>query len=83
MEVLACVASFISGDYLDEEPNERYRRCNLVIEDGSVCHKEMTEDDFNIQWQKQVEMREEQHEQEWQEIKNNLNKKTLNQLLLI
>ena len=73
MEVLVCIGSFISGDYLDEEPNEWYRRCNNIIEDKSVCHEEMTENDFNLQWQKQVEMREEQHEQEWQEISNNLN----------
>ena len=81
MEVLACIGSFISGDYLDEEPNEWYKRCNLAIEDGSVCHKEMTEDDFNIQWQKQVEMREEQHEQEWQEISNNLNRNDIDSII--
>lgn len=76
MEVLVCVASFISGDYLDEEPNEWYRRCNLVIEDDSVCYEEMTEDNFNTQWQKQMEIQEEQkeqHEQQLQEFKQELN----------
>lgn len=76
MEVLACVASFISGNYLDEEPNEWYQRCNLVIEDNSVCHEEMTENDFNLQWQAQEEMwdeREEQYEQQLQELKSELN----------
>lgn len=76
MEVLVCVASFISGDYLDEEPNEWYQRCNLVIEDNSVCHEEMTENDFNLQWQVQEEMWEEQKEQykqQLQELKEALN----------
>ena len=76
MEVLVCVASFISGDYLDEEPNEWYRRCNLVIEDDSVCHEEMTENDFRLQWQAQEEMweeREEQYKQQLQELKQELN----------
>ena len=84
MEVLVCVASFISGDYLDEEPeepNEWYRRCNLVIEDGSVCHEEITEEEFNTQWQAQEEMREEQHEQEWQEISNNLNRNDIDSII--
>ena len=44
MEVLACIGSFISGDYMDEEPNEWYKRCNLAIEDDSVCHEEITEE---------------------------------------
>lgn len=26
MEVLVCIGSFISGDYLDEEPNEWYKK---------------------------------------------------------
>ena len=76
MEVLVCIGSFISGDYLDEEPNEWYTRCNLVIEDDSVCHEEMTEEEFNSQWQKQVEMweeRKEQREQQLQELKEALN----------
>ena len=81
MEVLACIGSFISGDYLDEEPNEWYKRCNLAIEDDSVCHEEITEEEFNTQWQKQVEMREEQHEQEWQEISNNLNRNDINSII--
>lgn len=84
MEVLVCIGSFISGDYLDEEPeepNEWYRRCNLVIEDDSVCHEEITEEEFNTQWQKQVEMREEQHEQEWQEISNNLNRNDIDSII--
>ena len=84
MEVLACIASFISGDYLDEEPeepNEWYKRCNLAIEDDSVCHEEITEEEFNTQWQKQVEMREEQHEQEWQEISNNLNRNDIDSII--
>ena len=76
MEVLVCIGSFISGDYLDEEPNEWYRRCNLVIEDGSVCHEEITEEEFNTQWQKQMEVweeREEQYKQQLQELKSELN----------
>ena len=81
MEVLACIGSFISGDYLDEEPNEWYKRCNLAIEDDSVCHEEITEEEFNTQWQKQVEMREEQHEQEWQEISNNLNRNDIDSII--
>lgn len=81
MEVLACVASFISGDYLDEEPNEWYKRCNLVIEDNSVCHEEMTESDFNLQWQKQIDGWEEQREQEWQEISNNLNRNDIDSII--
>ena len=81
MEVLACVASFISGDYLDEEPNEWYQRCNLVIEDNSVCHEEMTESDFNLQWQKQMDGWEEQREQEWQEISNNLNRNDIDSII--
>lgn len=81
MEVLACVASFISGDYLDEEPNEWYKRCNLVIEDNSVCHEEMTESDFNLQWQKQIDGWGEQREQEWQEISNNLNRNDIDSII--
>ena len=81
MEVLVCIGSFISGDYLDEEPNEWYRRCNLVIEDDSVCHEEITEEEFNTQWQAQEEMREEQHEQEWQEISNNLNRNDIDSII--
>lgn len=76
MEVLVCIGSFISGDYLDEEPNEWYRRCNLVIEDGSVCHEEITEEEFNTQWQKQMEVweeREEQYKQQLRELKSELN----------
>lgn len=81
MEVLACVASFISGNYLDEEPNEWYQRCNLVIEDNSVCHEEMTENDFNLQRQKQMDGWEEQREQEWQEISNNLNRNDIDSII--
>lgn len=82
VEVLACVASFISGDYLDEKPVEDwYTKCNEVIVDNSVCHEEMTENDFNLQWQAQEEMREEQHEQEWQEISNNLNRNDIDSII--
>lgn len=81
MEVLVCIGSFISGDYLDEEPNEWYRRCNSVIEDNSVCHEEMTENDFNLQWQKQMDGWEEQREQEWQEISNNLNRNDIDSII--
>ena len=81
MEVLACIGSFISGDYLDEEPNEWYKRCNLAIEDDSVCHEEITEEEFNTQWQAQEEMREEREEQEWQEISNNLNRNDIDSII--
>ena len=81
MEVLACIGSFISGDYLDEEPNEWYKRCNLAIEDDSVCHEEITEEEFNTQWQAQEEMRKEREEQEWQEISNNLNRNDIDSII--
>ena len=38
MEVLVCISSFISGDYLDEQPNEWYTICNDIIEDKSICY---------------------------------------------
>ena len=53
----------------------------MAIEDDSVCHEEITEEEFNTQWQKQVEMREEQHEQEWQEISNNLNRNDIDSII--
>lgn len=57
------------------------KRCNLVIEDNSVCHEEMTESDFNLQWQKQIDGWEEQREQEWQEISNNLNRNDIDSII--
>ena len=71
IEVLACIASFISGDYLDEQPNEWYTICNDIIEDKSICYEQMTEEEFNIQWQKEEDVRKqleaEQREIEYQQ----------------
>lgn len=71
MEVLICIGSFISGDYLDEQPSKWYTRCNNVIEDKSICYEQMTEEEFNIQWQKEEDVRKqleaEQREIEYQQ----------------
>lgn len=71
MEVLICIGSFISGDYLDEQPNEWYTTCNDIIEDKSICYEQMTEEEFNIQWQKEEDARKqleaEQREIEYQQ----------------
>lgn len=83
IEVLACIASFISGDYLDEQPNEWYTRCNNVIEDKSICYEQMTEEEFNVQWQKEEDARKQleaeqreieyqQRQEQWEEIKEQL-----------
>ena len=71
MEVLICISSFISGDYLDEQPSKWYTRCNNVIEDKSICYEQMTEEEFNTQYQKEKEVRKqleaEQREIEYQQ----------------
>ena len=80
MEVLVCISSFISGNYLDEQPNEWYTRCNDIIEDKSICYEQITEEEFNTQWQKEEDARKqleaEQREIEYQqreELKEALN----------
>ena len=80
MEVLVCISSFISGDYLDEQPSKWYTKCNNVIEDKSICYEQMTEKEFNTQWQKEEDARKqleaEQREIEYQqreELKEALN----------
>ena len=80
MEVLVCISSFISGDYLDEQPNEWYTICNDIIEDKSICYEQITEKEFNTQWQKEEDARKqleaEQREIEYQqreELKEALN----------
>lgn len=82
VEVLACVASFISGDYLDEKPVEDwYTKCNEVIVDNSVCHEEMTKEEYDKVWyaqyQKEAEeqerIEEQQYQQQLQELKQELN----------
>ena len=88
MEVLVCIGSFISGDYLDEKPNW-YEECQSKLEDVSVCYEGMTEEEYNHEWfiqyqeQKEIEeqLQEEQHEQEWQEIKNNLNRNDIDSII--
>ena len=71
MEILICISSFISGDYLDEQPSKWYTRCNNVIEDKSICYEQMTEEEFNTQYQKEKEVRKqleaEQREIEYQQ----------------
>ena len=87
-EVLACIASFISGDYLDEQPNW-YQECQSKLEDVSVCYEGMTEEEYNHEWfiqyqeQKEIEeqLQEEQHRQEWMEIKNNLNRNNVDSII--
>ena len=92
IEVLACIASFISGDYLDEQPNEWYTRCNDIIEDKSICYEQMTEEEFNIQWQKEEDARKQleaeqreieyqQRQEQWQEISNNLNRNDIDSII--
>lgn len=88
IEVFACIGSFISGDYLDEKPNW-YEKCQSKLEDVSVCYEGMTEEEYNHEWfiqyqeQKEIEeqLQEKQREQEWQEIKNNLNKKDIESII--
>ena len=88
MEVLACIGSFISGDYLDEKPNW-YEKCQSKLEDVSVCYEGMTEEEYNHEWfiqyqeQKEIEeqLQEEQREQELQEIKNNLNRNDIDSII--
>lgn len=76
MEVLICIGSFISGDYLDEQPNEWYTRCNNIIEDKSICYEQITEKEFNTQWQKEEDARKqleaEQREIEYQQRRQQL-----------
>ena len=76
MEVLICIGSFISGDYLDEQPNEWYTRCNDIIEDKSICYEQITEEEFNTQWQKEEDARKqleaEQREIEYQQRRQQL-----------
>ena len=83
MEVVACVVAFIGGDYVEPMPNEWYTRCNNVIEDKSICYEQITEEEFNIQWQKEEEVRKQleaeqreieyqQRQEQWEEIKKEL-----------
>ena len=83
MEVVACVVAFIGGDYTEPVPTEWYTRCENAIEDKSICYEQMTEEEFNIQWQKEedirkqleAEQREIEHQQrqeQWEEIKEQL-----------
>ena len=76
IEVLICIGSFISGDYLDEQPNEWYTICNDIIEDKSICYEQMTEKEFNTQWQKEEDARKqleaEQREIEYQQRRQQL-----------
>ena len=83
MEVVACVVAFIGGDYTEPVPTEWYTRCENAIEDKSICYKQMTEEEFNIQWQKEEEVRKQleaeqreieyqQRQEQWEEVKNEL-----------
>ena len=84
MEVVACVVAFIGGDYTEPVPTEWYTRCENAIEDKSICYEQMTEEEFNIQWQKEEEVRKQleaeqreieyqQRQEQWEEIKEQLN----------
>lgn len=73
MEVVACVVAFIGGDYIEPVPTEWYTRCENAIEDKSICYEQITEEEFNIQWQKEEDVRKqleaEQREIEYQQRK--------------
>ena len=82
MEILICVGSFISGDYLDEKPAEDwYTKCNEVIVDNSVCHEEMTKEEYDKVWyaqyrkeaEEQERIEEQQHQQQLRKLKSELN----------
>ena len=92
IEVVACVVAFIGGDYTEPVPTEWYTRCENAIEDKSICYEQMTEEEFNIQWQKEEEVRKqleaEQREIEYQqrrqqreELKEALNADDVNSII--
>lgn len=92
MEVLICIGSFISGDYLDEQPSKWYTRCNNVIEDKSICYEQITEEEFNTQYQKEKEVRKQleaeqreieyqQRRQQLQELREALNPNDVNSII--
>ena len=83
MEVVACVVAFIGGDYTEPVPTEWYTRCENAIKDKSICYEQMTEEEFNIQWQKEEDVRKQleaeqreieyqQRQEQWEEIKEQL-----------
>ena len=90
MEVLICIGSFISGDYLDEQPVEDwYTKCNEVIVDNSVCHEEMTKKEYDKVWyaqyrkeaEEQERIEEQQYQQQLQELKEALNADDVNSII--
>lgn len=90
MEVLICIGSFISGDYLDEQPVEDwYTKCNEVIVDNSVCHEEMTKEEYDKVWyaqyrkeaEEQERIEEQQYQQQLQELKEALNADDVNSII--